>query len=79
MQVSINYFPFVLWKCHLPSVLCHFQSPILLYSRYLDQLALNQEEKTDKHRFLVQSKVIDEDLYSRLLQLDSTARAEEVL
>eukprot|EP01031_Cornospumella_fuschlensis_P027455 gene27455-33158_t len=47
-------------------------------NRYLDQLALNQEEKTDKHRFLVQSKVIDEDLYARLLSLDATARSDEL-
>lgn len=47
-------------------------------SRYLDQLAMNQEEKTDKHRFLVQSKVIEDSVYERLSTLDPAARADEV-
>jgi len=28
-------------------------------SRFLDQVAANKAEKFDKHRFLVQSKIID--------------------
>eukprot|EP01039_Chlorochromonas_danica_P008733 gene8732-9623_t len=47
-------------------------------NRYLDQLAMNQEEKTDKHRFLVQSKVIEDSVYERLSKLDPAARADEL-
>eukprot|EP01039_Chlorochromonas_danica_P011198 gene11198-12486_t len=44
----------------------------------LDQLAMNQEEKTGKHRFLVQSKVIEDSVYERLSKLDPAARADEL-
>lgn len=48
-------------------------------SRILDQVAQNQEDdKLDKHRFLVQSKVIDDVTYERLMALDPGSRAEEM-
>lgn len=47
-------------------------------SRFLDQAAINEEEKVDKHRFLVQSKTLDDAEYARLLTLSQTQRIEEV-
>jgi hypothetical protein len=42
-------------------------------------MANNQEEKMDKHRFLIQSKSLDENIFQRLAEMDPSARAEEVL
>jgi hypothetical protein len=50
----------------------------LLYSKYLDQVARNQEEKPDKHRFLVQSRIIDDAEYTRVTSLPAAQRGDEV-
>lgn len=47
-------------------------------SRYLDQIAQHTEEKLDKHRFLVQSRVIDDHDYNRINSLPASQRSEEV-
>ena len=49
-----------------------------VFSRFLDQSLTNTEEKLDKHRFLVQSKVIEDAEYSRILELAPQSRADEV-
>ncbi len=50
----------------------------LLCSRFLEQSASNTEEKLDKHRFLVQSKVIEDSEFSRIATLSAQLRSEEV-
>lgn len=47
-------------------------------SKYLDQLAQNSEEKLDKHRFLVQSRIVDDQDYNRIVALPTAQRGEEV-
>lgn len=46
-------------------------------NRFLDQAAVNAEEKLDKHRFLVQSKVVDDNEYSRVMALPVAQRGDE--
>ena len=48
-------------------------------NRFLDQAAINEEEKVDKHRFLVQIKNLDDAEYARLLTLSQAQRIEEVI
>lgn len=45
--------------------------------RFLDQAAANKEEKLDKHRFLVQSKIIGENDYTRILTIPVEQRSDE--
>ena len=52
---------------------------IVFYSRFLNQAAINEEEKVDKHRFLVQSKNLEDAEYERLLTLPQFQRIEEVI
>lgn len=47
-------------------------------NHYLDQVATRTEEKLDKHRFLVQSRVIEDADYNRILDLPSTQRGDEL-
>lgn len=49
-------------------------------SRFLDQIAANENntDKLEKHRFLVQSKVIDEDQYDRIRILPSAEKTDEL-
>ncbi len=65
MQVSFEY---VLMKITLK----------LFFSRFLDQSLSNNEEKLEKHRFLVQSKIIEDVEYGRILNLSPQARSDEV-
>jgi hypothetical protein len=44
----------------------------------LEQLAQHTEEKLDKHRFLVQSRVIDDQDYNRIIALPTSQRSDEV-
>ena len=48
-------------------------------NRFLDQASINEEEKVDKHRFLVQIKNLDDAEYARLLTLSQAQRIEEVI
>jgi hypothetical protein len=56
--------------CSLPLHLCN--------SRYLDQIAQHTEEKLDKHRFLVQSRIVDDSDYNRISALPTSQRSDEV-
>jgi len=47
-------------------------------NHYLDQVATRTEEKLDKHRFLVQSRVIEDADYNRILDLPSSQRGDEL-
>ena len=47
-------------------------------SRYLEQVAQHTEEKLDKHRFLVQSRVIEDSDYNRIISLPTSQRSDEV-
>ncbi len=47
-------------------------------SRYLEQVAQHTEEKLDKHRFLVQSRVIEDQDYNRIIALPASQRSDEV-
>mmetsp|Transcript_11985 Transcript_11985/g.12913 ORF Transcript_11985/g.12913 Transcript_11985/m.12913 type:complete len:291 (+) Transcript_11985:130-1002(+) len=49
-------------------------------NRFLDQIAANENntDKLEKHRFLVQSKVIDEDQYDRIRILPSAEKTDEL-
>ncbi len=51
---------------------------IQVFSRFLDQSLSNNEEKLEKHRFLVQSKIIEDLEYGRILDLAAQARSDEV-
>jgi hypothetical protein len=44
----------------------------------LEQLAQHTEEKLDKHKFLVQSRVIDDQDYNRIIVLSLAQRDDEV-
>mmetsp|Transcript_17664 Transcript_17664/g.35749 ORF Transcript_17664/g.35749 Transcript_17664/m.35749 type:complete len:307 (+) Transcript_17664:55-975(+) len=46
-------------------------------NKYLDQLSQNTEEKLDKHRFLVQSRVVDDQDYNRIVALPTAQRSDE--
>lgn len=46
-------------------------------NRFLDLVASDQTEKLDKHRFLVQSKIIDEDTFQTISNLSHNLRADE--
>lgn len=46
-------------------------------NRYLEQVAQHTEEKLDKHRFLVQSRVIDDSDYNRIISLPTSQRSDE--
>ena len=41
-------------------------------------MAQHSEEKLDKHRFLVQSRVIEDSDYNRILGLPASQRSDEV-
>lgn len=45
--------------------------------RFLDQYGTDQEEKLDKHRFLMQCKVIDDASFDRIDKLPQASRGEE--
>lgn len=49
-------------------------------NRFLDQLAanVNNTDKLEKHRFLVQSKVIEEDVFQKIRMLPSAEKADEL-
>jgi len=47
-------------------------------SRFLQIPASERNEKFDKHRFLVQSKVIDDAVYEKLQSLQGNDKSEEV-
>ena len=51
---------------------------LFLFSRYLDQLGTNSEEKLDKHRFLIQSKVLEDEEFSRLMEIPTNLKTDEV-
>jgi hypothetical protein len=55
-----------------------FASASLCNSRYLDQIAQHTEEKLDKHRFLVQSRIVDDSDYNRISALPTSQRSDEV-
>jgi lipoate synthase len=46
--------------------------------RLLEQAAAENAEKLDKHRFLVQTKVIEDEDFSKLIALPTAQRADEV-
>lgn len=46
-------------------------------NRYLEQVAQHTEEKLDKHRFLVQSRVIEDSDYNRIISLPTSQRSDE--
>ena len=50
----------------------------LWWSRFLDNLGTKGEEKVDKHRFLVQSKIIEDSEYNRFIALPANQRADEI-
>lgn len=50
----------------------------LSYSRFLDLYAANQEEKLDKHRFLVQTKVVEAADFERISKMDPQDRPDQV-
>lgn len=46
-------------------------------NRYLEQVAQHTEEKLDKHRFLVQSRIIEDSDYNRIISLPTSQRSDE--
>lgn len=44
----------------------------------MDRVGTGNEEKVDKHRFLVKSKVIEDSEYERISAMPSADRVEEV-
>ncbi len=50
------------------------------YSKFLDQAARGEAtENIDKHRFLVQSKVLDDNEFYRIRELPQAKKQEEVI
>ena len=48
-------------------------------SRFSDFAGEDKREKLDKHRFMVQSKVLNDNEFSKISALQTTQRGEEVI
>lgn len=72
MQVSIFLIYFI---CFISFLFLYFY----IFSRFLEMTEDEKEGILNKHRFLVQTKIITDDIYTRISSIPQADRIDEVI